>query len=150
MSALYVNSGMAFRQICEAHPFEEFPLIHLNCHNRPMYLTKSTQGSPQYTYSQLQQNPGTTQYTGYPPTSQYGAYPSTAQTQTYAGSSTLPTSLHTGPAENITDGDLYQRGARARGLIKGTQGDVEELDSGKLKPVSSCVTLAQYVSFLHP
>jgi hypothetical protein len=64
-------------------------------------------------------------------TSPYAAQPSAVQAQTYVGSNALPSSLHTGPAEHITDGDLYQKGARARGMIKGTTGEVELLDKGK-------------------
>jgi hypothetical protein len=72
-------------------------------------------------------------------TSQYGTqvattpYKATTPAQTYGSPSNLPTTLYTGPAEKITDGDLYQKGARARGMIKGTQGQAEELDAGKYK-----------------
>jgi len=115
-------------------------MILLRCHTRLKHLTKTTQVSPQYTYGQPQPNLWTSQNTGYTATSQYpaqaatspyGAHPSTSQGQLYERSNTLPTSLHTGPAENITDIDLYQKGARARGRIKGTEGTVEELDAGK-------------------
>lgn len=40
--------------------------------------------------------------------------------------------LQTEPKADVTDTELYHRGFVARGKIKGTEGEVERLDRGKL------------------
>lgn len=132
-------------------------MISLRCYIRSNHLTITIQGSPQYTYGHVQPNSlnsqysaqgGTSQYPTQGETSPYAAQSSAVQAQSNLGSNTLRTSLHTGPAENITDGDLFQKGARARGMIKGTKGEVEELDDGKEK-IPSYPTQAHCDSLLY-
>jgi hypothetical protein len=118
------------------------------------YQTERYQGPSQYTTSsasnlsedQVYMSYQTGQYQGAryqaaPSTSYWGTMQSRNEETSDSESETLPenatepmstNTFQTGPKKAITDSDLYKMGARSQGLIKGTLGEAENLDSSKI------------------
>jgi hypothetical protein len=84
-------------------------------------LTCGIQDSPEYTFTQPMPGPS------YPSNPSLASPSMTAQNQANA----WPSSLQTGPVEDVTEPEVFKAGGRARGKIKGTYGDVEELDKSE-------------------